>query len=498
MAIQIKENDVTVKYVDKIGKGQLAAECSIDASSGGVSKIYCVSGGVSVKSLQAQERAVKAVCEVTTRVIYADGAGAVASADYVTEITESIAAEGAVADMSVSCTASISDVQSEVAGSSIKVQTVIDLEFEGECEYTASLVDEVQGAVTRTQQISLINFKGGGSDTFTVSEEYEAGCAIGKILSYGAEVFLNSVRAEEGSVYAEGEVWIQLVYDDGGICSKQFSHPFAEELMIGGAKTDDIATVRAAVSGISILITGSEEENVVQMDIAVNADVRLYQEEEIETIADVFSPAAELDVAFTEKSFSAPAETKFLAKRVCGNADVEAEGIRRILAGVPSYAGVSNMYLEGGKLTCEGVINVCEIYETEDGAVDSCAVEIPFSFTSDLKGDECGEISCTGAAVTDVVSRVRREGEIEVCANISLQIACMKKCVLRGVSNIEVGQERELDMGGISVLTVARGETLWDAAKALNVPEREIIEQNPYAEKGIKEGDKLVVFRCMA
>lgn len=73
-----------------------------------------------------------------------------------------------------------------------------------------------------------------------------------------------------------------------------------------------------------------------------------------------------------------------------------------------------------------------------------------------------------------------------------------EKCVLRGVSNIEVGQERELDMGGISVLTVARGETLWDAAKALNVPEREIIEQNPFAEKGIKEGDKLVVFRCMA
>ena len=206
MAIQIKENDVTVKYVDKIGKGQLAAECSIDASSGGVSKIYCVSGGVSVKSLQAQERAVKAVCEVTTRVIYADGAGAVASADYVTEITESIAAEGAVADMSVSCTASISDVQSEVAGSSIKVQTVIDLEFEGECEYTASLVDEVQGAVTRTHQISLINFKGGGSDSFTVSEEYEAGCAIGKILSYGAEVI-----DEEGKVAIDSEATRQCL-----------------------------------------------------------------------------------------------------------------------------------------------------------------------------------------------------------------------------------------------------------------------------------------------
>ena len=63
MAIQISENDVTVKYTDKIGKGQLVAECGIDMSAGGVSKIYCVSGGVNVKSAEAQERAVKVVCE---------------------------------------------------------------------------------------------------------------------------------------------------------------------------------------------------------------------------------------------------------------------------------------------------------------------------------------------------------------------------------------------------------------------------------------------------
>ena len=88
MAIQISENDVTVKYVDKIGKGQLAAECSIDASAGGVSKIYCVSGGVCVKSAEAQDGAVRVVCEVTSRVIYADGAGAYSSADYVTEMVK--------------------------------------------------------------------------------------------------------------------------------------------------------------------------------------------------------------------------------------------------------------------------------------------------------------------------------------------------------------------------------------------------------------------------
>ena len=498
MAIQIRENDVTVKYVDKIGKGQLAAECSIDASAGGVSKIYCVSGGVCVKSAEAQDGAVRVVCEVTSRVIYADGAGAYSSADYVTEITESVSAEGAVAGMPVSAAASISDVQSEVVGSSIKLQTVVDLDFEGECEYTATLVDEVEGAVSRTQENDITSLKGGGSDSFTVSEEYETGAAIGKILSYGAEVFLTSVRAEEGSVYAEGEVWIQLVYDDGGVCSKQFSHPFAEELMIGDSKADDIVTARACVKGVSILITGSEEENVVQTDVTVGVDVRLFEEERIETVADVFSPAAELEVTYIEKSFTAPEGMKFLSKRVCGSADVEVEGIRRVLAGVPSFASVSNMYREGGKLTCEGVINVCEIYETDGGAVDSCAVEIPFSFTSDLKDDGEREVACMGAAVTDVVSRVRREGEIEVCANVSLQLACMEKCVLQGVSHIEVGQERELDMGGISVLTVARGETLWDVAKALNVSERDIAAQNPFVEKGIKEGDKIIVFRCMA
>lgn len=494
MAIQISENDVTVKYVENVGKGQLAAECNISCQNG-VSKIYCVSGGCNVKSVTALDRAVNVACEVTTRVIYADVSGAVDSADYVTEITETVAAEGALADMPVSCRCSISDIRSETVGSAIKVQSVVDLIFEGESEYTASLVSEVQGALTRTQESELINLKGGGTDSFTESEEFESGGKISKILSYGAEVLLSSVRAEEGSVYAEGEVWMQLVYDDGGICSKQFSHPFAQQLMIGGAKADDIVTASAGVKAVSILLTGSEDEGVAVMDVTVGVDVRLFETVAVETVTDVFSPAAELEVTSMSKTFTVPEGMKFVNKRICGNADVEVEGMRRISAGVPSYAVLSNLYADGGKLTAEGVISVCEIYETDGGETGSVGVDIPFSFTCDIKDED---IRCTGVTVTDIVSRVRREGEIEVCANVALQLVSCSVKELKGVTHIEVGQERETDLGGISVYTVGGDETLWDVAKALNMSERDIIEQNEFAGKGIKEGDRIVVFRCVS
>ena len=497
MAIQISENDVTVKYTEQAGKGQLAAECSIDASAGGVSKIYCVNGGCGVKSVQAQDKAVRVVLEVTTRVVYADASGAVASADYVTEITEAVAAPEVAEGMSVSAKACLSDIQSEAVGSSIKVQAVIDLEFESECEYTASLVEDVQGAVTRVAECERTELKGGGSDSFTVTEEYESGCAIGKILDYGAQVFFTALRAEEGSVYAEGEVWIRLVYDDNGICSKQFTHPFAEQLMISGACADDVVTANAQIKSFSILLTGSAEENVVQMEVAVEAEVKLFEKVKTQVITDVFSPLAELEVSRTEKEYYAPEGMRFACKRVCGTAEVQEEGVRRILASVPSFGGLTNLYCSGGRLVAEGVMNVCQIYEKDDGAVGSLCVEIPYSFSADAKEAEDGCLAKAVAAVTDVVSRLRREGEIEVCANVALQAVIYRKNALSGVAHIEVGQEREADDAGISVYVVEEGETLWDAAKALNISERDIAAQNPGAEKGIKAGDKLIVFRCV-
>ena len=149
MAIRIRENEVTVKYAENIGKGQLAAECVIDASSGGVSKVYCVSGDCVVKSVQAQDKAVQVVCEVSTRVIYADGSGALAGADYVTAIDRTLAVEGATSQMRVIARASVSDIRHEIVGQTIKVQTVTDLDFEGDCEYTVSLIEEAEGAITR-------------------------------------------------------------------------------------------------------------------------------------------------------------------------------------------------------------------------------------------------------------------------------------------------------------------------------------------------------------
>ena len=176
MAIRIRENEVTVKYAENIGKGQLAAECVIDASSAGVGKVYCVSGDCVVKSVQAQDKAVQVVCEVSTRVIYADGSGALASADYVTAIDRTLAVEGATAQMRVIARASVSDIRHEIVGQTIKVQTVTDLDFEGDCEYTVSLIEEAEGAITRECEQELMLLKGGGSDSFVVTEEFESGC----------------------------------------------------------------------------------------------------------------------------------------------------------------------------------------------------------------------------------------------------------------------------------------------------------------------------------
>ena len=99
--------------------------------------------------------------------------------------------------------------------------------------------------------------------------------------------------------------------------------------------------------------------------------------------------------------------------------------------------------------------------------------------------------------VSDIVSRVRRESEIEVCVSLSVSADLYENRKLCGITHMEIGQEKTAELCGISVYTVEEGETLWDVAKAVCLSEKEIIAQNEGVEKGLRAGERITVFRCM-
>ena len=84
-----------------------------------------------------------------------------------------------------------------------------------------------------------------------------------------------------------------------------------------------------------------------------------------------------------------------------------------------------------------------------------------------------------------------------MCATVQISASVSCAGELCGVTAINVGEEREIDLSGISVYIVSEGETLWDVAKALNMSEKEILAQNASLQGGISGGDRVVVFRAL-
>ncbi len=500
MAIQTQTQDIKISYLSKVASGQVATECTVDTSAtGGVDKLLSVSCGCRIKECEALAGAVKLSGEVTTKIMYLDTAQHIASADYISEFTESVSAAECVEGMALTASAAVTDIQSDVAGSSIRVQTVITADVEGRNDYQGEFVSEVSGAVTREKSMDIISFKGMASDTFTVTEEYDTGASVTKVLLFDSDVCLSQTRAGEGSVSAEGEACIRLVYEsDGNVYSKQFSVPFAEELITAGVSEDDIIEATPYIKNSNLLVTGTAEDNIIKIELAVGVDVKIYEHVFVDTVADVFSPSADIAVTSVCKSVDAPYACKHISKRVCGTVTSDSEsGIRRIMASVLCNSCLTNIYAEDNAIIAEGTLTVGEIYEEEDGAISSLQIEVPFVVNCDVQGvtDKC-KVSgrCT---ITDIVSRVKRDRDIEVCATVQISASVSCAGELCGVTAINVGEEREIDLSGISVYIVSEGETLWDVAKALNMSEKEILVQNASLQGGISGGDRVVVFRAL-
>ncbi|MDE5618259.1 MAG: DUF3794 domain-containing protein [Clostridia bacterium] len=500
MAIQTQTQDVKISYLNRLVGTQIATECTVDASAtGGANKLLSASCGCRIKECEALSGAIRVSGEVTSKIIYLDGADSIASADYISEFNESIVCAECVEGMALDIAAGVTDIQSEIIGSAIKVQTVVTLDIDGREDYQGEFISEISGAVSRERSCEVISFKGMASDSFTVTEEYDTGAAVSKVLLFDSDVCLTQVRAGDGVVNAEGEACIRLVYEsEGNVYSKQFSVPFAEELITGGVAEDNVVCATPYIKTGGIVLTGTADANVIKIELVIGVDVKIYEKIYVDTIADVFSPSADLSVTSVNKSFVAPYTCKHISKRVCGTVTSDSEsGIRRITASVLCHSAITNIYTDDGALFAEGTLTVGEIYEEEDGAVSSIQVEVPFVINCDIAGvsDKC---NVSGRCViTDIVSRVKRDRDIEVCATVQIEAVICCPCELSGVSAIAVGQEKEINLSGISAYIVSEGETLWDVAKALNVPEKEILQQNASLQGGVHGGDRVVVFRAL-
>ena len=127
----------------------------------------------------------------------------------------------------------------------------------------------------------------------------------------------------------------------------------------------------------------------------------------------------------------------------------------------------------------------------------SAAVELPFSLTVSANLKE-GDVVTARGIVTNVNVKIRRDGELEIKADIAVEYSACREEVKYIISELAVGEERALPTGAVAIHIARKGETLWDAAKALGTTPENVLLQNPGIALPLSGGERVLTYRCLS
>ena len=110
---------------------------------------------------------------------------------------------------------------------------------------------------------------------------------------------------------------------------------------------------------------------------------------------------------------------------------------------------------------------------------------------------EEGDFVTAVAGVKDVNVKIRRGNELSLRGDICIRLTPVKSGVSAIISEIKVGEAKQPREAAISVHIARKGETVWDAAKALGLTPEEVTRQNPDVAMPCAGGERLVAYRQM-
>lgn len=499
MAFEPVYSDLSPSCPAVIAAGQAVIEAKLLPTGFTVAKVLSASADVTVRSGEVFTGEARYSGKAYFRVLVLDSDGICRSLDYVAEFSDKLTGE---------------DITSQTKPTLVCCVLDTDIVVATEHEIKLACVAEVKLIACRAQSLRCLTAGGDGiythDDRLDYARQSAAGCESSlhsDTVSINADEILfceprccilrRTVSADVVSV--EGIVINDITARSGDtVVSVSHETPFNASFAAPGAHGGDILTCSAQIESCKAeLVTG--ENATVALDYNIEVCYQTFTEDVCNPVTDAFSVTNELNINGKSVTVSAPMCDETFFERVEGKIrlDDNMPVADRILSVCGSRLSVTNAIAGDGKLTVEGVAACNVVYSAEDGVKSSAAVELPFSITvsAPLKS---GDSVMASGIVTAVTVKLRRDGELELKADIAVEYRASRAETKYVIDELTVGEERSIPTGAVAIHIARKGETLWEAAKALGTTPENVLLQNPGISLPLSGGERVITYRQLA
>lgn len=315
------------------------------------------------------------------------------------------------------------------------------------------------------------------------------------------------VQLREGKIAVQGLLFLFVLYrGEDEKRSHQWMEqtiPFEGELACSGCSSGLIPDVEIMLtqSSLSAREDTDGEMRLLYLEGMLELEIRLYRNEEIEILEDVYSPEKQLEVIREEEEYERLVMKNESRCKTGGKIRIQSAK-PRILQICHSNGTVKidqTRIMQDG-MQIEGALLVSILYISSDDAMPFAVLEgsIPFSHTAEVPGitEDCrftlsGSLDQLAAAMSD-----SEEIEIraQVCLNV-MTIQPLKQACIHEIRTHDYTLEQLEAVPGFTGYFVQEGETLWDIGKKYFLTPAQIAETNGLESEEIRKGDCLILMK---
>ena len=414
----------------------------------------------------------------------------------VAEYSDKAASPDITTGISVALVPEVINAEASIDGGVLKAIAVVDtcvyIATSEDCECIARPDDDIY---CEKKTLSVCSVVAQPTETVYVSDTvYDSKAA--EVIGCISRAVVMSAECSGDEVKISGAVYSTVITssNDGMISSVRVVSPFIKSLTAPGTLGNTVAFASACVTDTAATLNESADGNNIELAITLVLSATIVKTEEKSAVTDVFCVNSELISVEERLPLYSCEPIVTVVDSIDGQVKLEPDRLAAdsVCAVTNTFCAVSDSRVENGRVTVEGLAGGDIIYyNAEKDAVDCIAFRIPFSIPI-AHHTECDCVDVT-AAITDVNVRVRRESVFDIKAETAFTVRAYSCGETTVVKSVKKGAEISRPKATVTIHIARKGETVWQAAKALGCSPESVEKQNS-AQAPYSGGERLINF----
>lgn len=251
---------------------------------------------------------------------------------------------------------------------------------------------------------------------------------------------------------------------------------------------------------ITVVPDESGEDRLLDIVVDFTMEVKLYGDEVMQLVQDAYSPEVDIHPQWREFNI------QHLLVRNCAKAKitdvVEMPKKQNVLqiCNVEGSVSIDDTQRLAKGIMVEGVIGTQVTYlsKQDNGSLTSATFDIPFSHEIEVDGMQENTTYSIVPFFDQIVAKQQNETQIEIRAEISLEVLAFSNETAKAILNVEVSPidiAKKKALPGIVGYIVKPEDTLWSVAKKYYTTTERVKQINGLESDRIQAGDKLVILK---